>query len=152
MISEESCAWSNDAKNSALKSGIKVRSCHITIIVIVRYQLVKSVHVLVKLVITSCELGVFWELRLVPHDRCSSRRTREKWRRFQKSYYYSKKAENRYLYSWPKILAPLVNMIKEGCENLSALLILFIFHYKNSHKSKLSLHNKNLNGGNINIK
>ncbi len=32
------------------------------------------------------------------------------------------------LQSWSKISAPLVNMIKEGCENESALLILLIFH------------------------
>ncbi len=32
----------------------------------------------------------------------------------------------------PLILAPLVNMTKGGCENKSALFILFIFHSKNS--------------------
>ncbi len=35
-------------------------------------------------------------------------------------------------------------MIKEGCENESALLILLIFYLKNSQKSNLSLDNKNL--------
>ncbi len=35
-------------------------------------------------------------------------------------------------------------MIKEGCENVSALLILLIFYLKNSQKSNLSLDNKNL--------
>ncbi len=43
-----------------------------------RYQLVKSVHVLIELVITTCELRVFRELRLVPPDHCTSRGTREK--------------------------------------------------------------------------
>ncbi len=46
--------------------------------------------------------------------------------------------------SWPKISAPLVNMIKEGCENESALLILLIFYFKKPQKSNLSLDNKNL--------
>ncbi len=56
--------------------------------------------------------------------------------------------------SWPKILALLVNMIKEGCENVSALLILLIFCLKYSQKSNLSLDNKNLKwgGGNIIMK
>ncbi len=49
-----------------------------------------------------------------------------------------------YIQSWPKISAPLVNMIKEGCENESALLILLIFYLKNSQKSNLSLDIKNL--------
>ncbi len=35
----------------------------------------------------------------------------------------------KYIQSWPKILAPLVNMIKGGCENLSALLILLSFFF-----------------------
>ncbi len=39
----------------------------------------------------------------------------------------------------PLILAPLVNMSKGGCENKSALFILFIFHSKNSQNSNLSL-------------
>ncbi len=51
--------------------------------------------------------------------------------------------------SWPKISTPLVNMIKEGWENVSALLILLIFHLKKSQKSKLSLDNKNLKWGEI---
>ncbi len=38
-------------------------------------------------------------------------------------------------------------MIKEGCENQSALLILLIFYKKKSQKSNLSLDNKNLEGG-----
>ncbi len=46
--------------------------------------------------------------------------------------------------SWPKISAPLMNMIKEGCENESALLILLIFYFKNSQKANISLDNKNL--------
>ncbi len=29
---------------------------------------------------------------------------------------------------WSELLAPLANMIKEGCENESALLIIFIFY------------------------
>ncbi len=39
----------------------------------------------------------------------------------------------------PLILAPLINMSKGGCENKSALFILFIFHSKNSQNSNLSL-------------
>ncbi len=39
----------------------------------------------------------------------------------------------------PLILAPLVNMSKGGCENKSALFILFIFHSQNSQNSNLSL-------------
>ncbi len=35
-----------------------------------------------------------------------------------------------YLQSWSELLAPLANMIKEGCENESALLILLIFYFK----------------------
>ncbi len=35
-----------------------------------------------------------------------------------------------YIQSWPKISAPLVNMIKEGCENESVLLIHLIFYLK----------------------
>ncbi len=49
-----------------------------------------------------------------------------------------------YIQSWPKLSAPLVNMIKGGCENESALLILLIFYLKNWQKSNLSLENKNL--------
>ncbi len=37
---------------------------------------------------------------------------------------------HRYLQCPPLILAPLVNMTKGGCENKSALFILFIFHSK----------------------
>ncbi len=37
-----------------------------------------------------------------------------------------------YIKSWPKIPAPLVNMINEVCENLSALLFLLIFYLKNN--------------------
>ncbi len=51
--------------------------------------------------------------------------------------------------SWPKILAPLANMIKEGFENVSALFILLIFYLKKSQKSNLSLENKNLKWGEI---
>ncbi len=40
-------------------------------------------------------------------------------------------------------------MIKEGCENVSALLILLIFYLKKSQKSNLSLYNKNLKWGEI---
>ncbi len=47
-----------------------------------------------------------------------------------------------YTQSWPKILAHLVNMIKGGCENESALLIFYF--KKKSQKSNLSLDNKNL--------
>ncbi len=48
-----------------------------------------------------------------------------------------------YVCSFAKILAPLVNMIKEGCENYSALLILLIVYVKHSQKSILSLDNTN---------
>ncbi len=48
---------------------------------------------------------------------------------------------------------PLVNRIKEGCENLSMLLILLISYLKYSQKSNLSLENKNLKwGGNMIMK
>ncbi len=33
-----------------------------------------------------------------------------------------------YIQSWSKLLAPLVNMIKEGSENKPALLIILIFY------------------------
>ncbi len=56
-----------------------------------------------------------------------------------------------YIQSWPKISAPLVNMIKEGCENKSALLILLIFYFKKSQNSNLSLDNKNLKWGEISL-
>ncbi len=53
--------------------------------------------------------------------------------------------------SWTKISAPLVNMIKEGSQNESALLILFIFYLKKnkSHKCNLSVDNKNLKWGEL---
>ncbi len=51
------------------------------------------------------------------------------------------KSVTKVLQSWPKISAPLVNMTKGGCENVSALLILLIFYLK---KSNLSLDNTNL--------
>ncbi len=35
-----------------------------------------------------------------------------------------------YIQSWSELLAPLVNMIKEGSENKPALLILLIFYFK----------------------
>ena len=58
-----------------------------------------------------------------------------------------------HLQSWPKISAPLVNMIKEGCENSSALIIVLNFYIKNSQKCILSLDNKNLKWrGNIIMK
>ncbi len=46
--------------------------------------------------------------------------------------------------TWSELLAPLVNMIKEGCENESASLILLIFYLKKSQKFNLSLENKSL--------
>ncbi len=49
-----------------------------------------------------------------------------------------------YIQSWPKISAPLVNMIKGGCENVSELLILLIFYLKIAQNSNLSLDNTNL--------
>ncbi len=42
-------------------------------------------------------------------------------------------------------------MIKEGCENESALLILLIFYFKKSQKSNLSLDNAILKWGNISL-
>ncbi len=56
-----------------------------------------------------------------------------------------------HIQSFPKISAPLVNMIKGGCENESALLILLIFYLKRkkSPKSNLLLDNKNLKWGEI---
>ncbi len=51
------------------------------------------------------------------------------------------------IYMWSELLAPLVNMIKEGYGNESALLILLIFYLENSQKSNLSLDNKNLKWG-----
>ncbi len=47
----------------------------------------------------------------------------------------------------PLILAPLVNMSKGGCENKSALFILFIFHSKNSQNSNLALKKNNWKWG-----
>ncbi len=43
------------------------------------------------------------------------------------------------LQSWSELMAPLVNMIKEGSENKPALLIILIFYLKKSQKSNLSL-------------
>ncbi len=40
-------------------------------------------------------------------------------------------------------------MIKEGCENEYALLILLIFYLKHSQKSNLALDNKNIKWGEI---
>lgn len=37
-----------------------------------RFQLVKNVHVLSELVITTCKLVIFGELLLGPHYRCST--------------------------------------------------------------------------------
>ncbi len=56
-----------------------------------------------------------------------------------------------YIQSWPKISAPLVNMIKEVCENESALLILLIFYLKKFTKCNLSLDNNNLKWGEISL-
>ncbi len=54
---------------------------------------------------------------------------------------------NNYLQSWQKISAPLVIMVKQGCENESALLILLIIYFKKLQKSNISLDNKNLKWG-----
>ncbi len=57
-----------------------------------------------------------------------------------------------YIQSWPKISTPLVNMINEGCENVSAILILLIFYIWNkSQKSNLSLDNNNFKWGEISL-
>ncbi len=53
-------------------------------------------------------------------------------------------------YTHAHISAPLVSMIKGGCENVSALLILLIFYLKKSQKSNFLLDSNNINwGGNI---
>ncbi len=40
-----------------------------------------------------------------------------------------------FIQSWSELLAPLVNMIKEGSENKPALLILLIFYFFLNHKN-----------------
>ncbi len=47
----------------------------------------------------------------------------------------------------PLILAPLVNMSKGGCENKSALVILFIFHSKKITKVQPIIEVKQLKVG-----
>ncbi len=42
--------------------------------------------------------------------------------------YWDNRVELKHVQSWSELLAPLVNMIKEGSENKSALLILLIFY------------------------
>ncbi len=44
------------------------------------------------------------------------------------------------IHTWSELLVPLVNMIKEGSRNKTALLILLIFYIK-SQKSNLSFLN-----------
>ncbi len=57
-----------------------------------------------------------------------------------------------YVHTWSELLVPLVNMIKEGCENKCALLILLIFYKKKKKKkSKPSLYNTNLKWGEISL-
>ncbi len=36
---------------------------------------------------------------------------------------------NQDTHTWSELLAPLVNMIKEGCENKPALLIILVFYF-----------------------
>ncbi len=48
------------------------------------------------------------------------------------------------MYVVVRIIGTLGKYDQEGCENLSALLILLIFYFKNSQKSNLSLENTNL--------
>ncbi len=57
-----------------------------------------------------------------------------------------------YIQTWSELLVSLVNMMKQGCGNKSALLILLIYYLKNSQKSNLSLENKNLKWGEISNK
>ncbi len=38
------------------------------------------------------------------------------------------------VHTWSELLVPLVNMIKEGCENICALLILLIFYLKKKNE------------------
>ncbi len=54
-----------------------------------------------------------------------------------------------YIQSWSELLAPLVNMIKEGSENKPALLILLTFYLKKNHKN---LTKTIENGGNLIMK
>ncbi len=56
-----------------------------------------------------------------------------------------------YIHTWSELLVPFVNMIKEGCGNKSALLILLIYYLNNSQKSNLSLENNNLKCGEISL-
>ncbi len=50
-----------------------------------------------------------------------------------------------YIQSWPNILAPLVNMIKEGCELLFFfLLLILLILFKKKYIYNLSVDNKNL--------
>ncbi len=51
------------------------------------------------------------------------------------------------LHTWSEFLVPLVNMIKEGCGNKSALLIILIYYLKKLQKSNILLENKNLKWG-----
>ncbi len=44
-----------------------------------------------------------------------------------------------FLHTWSELLVPLVNMIKEGCENKSALIHLIFYFFFKSQKSNLSL-------------
>ncbi len=45
-----------------------------------------------------------------------------------------------YIQLWSELLAPLVNMNKEGCENKPALLILLIFYFKTKNHKNLTFH------------
>ncbi len=56
-----------------------------------------------------------------------------------------------YIHTWSELMVPMVNMIKEGCENKSALLILLNFYLKKSQKSNLSLEHKNFKWGEISL-
>ncbi len=55
-----------------------------------------------------------------------------------------------YKHTWSELLVPLVNMIKEGCENKCALLILLIFYKKKKKKNTFIGEDKM--GGNIIMK
>ncbi len=55
-----------------------------------------------------------------------------------------------HIHTWSELLAPLVNTTKGGCENKCALILL-IFYFKKSQKSKLSLENRNLKWGEISL-
>ncbi len=51
------------------------------------------------------------------------------------------------LQSWSELLAPLLNMIKEGSENKPALFIILIFYKKLYHKNRTFHWTKTIENG-----